>query len=243
MSITTWFLEAARGLAELVLVPHCVACNEMIPPGPAMCHACLETLDRVDPDMCCPTCGDLAGPEPCHRCVGNPPPFEKIDVAWAYSGAIPDAVHRLKFNGGAWVASPLIRAAYPTPRAGWEELDALVPIPLHVQRQRERGYNQARLLAAELGNMLDIPVMEGALQRHKATVAAATLAPAEREEMVRDAFVASRRAKIKGLKVGLVDDVVTTTSTVRSAALALREAGVSNIVVIALARGGHGLDP
>jgi ComF family protein len=125
---------------------------------------------------------------------------------------------------------------------GWSRLvpsgpepDVIVPIPLHPKRQRQRGYNQATLLARELGAQLGRPVVEDTLRRTKATAPQVDLKFQERRDNVRDAFVC-QNAGLAGKQVMLVDDVCTTGATLESAAIALQNIGVRAIWAYTLAR-------
>jgi ComF family protein len=130
--------------------------------------------------------------------------------------------------------------AWPLTPPAWRALDVLVPVPLHRTRHRERGYNQARLLAAVLSERTGVRVAPHALVRVKATAAVAGLPLDQRAAMVEDAFVKGEEPAVRGKRVALVDDVVTTSATVRAACAVLREMGASAVEVICMARGGHG---
>jgi ComF family protein len=234
-------VDAVLGLAELVFPPRCVGCAQMLPPGRLTCAVCATAVDRVEDQPHCPRCLDLVGPGTCPRCASRPPPFEEVRAGLVYGGTVTDAVHRLKFGGSPWVAAELADVAFPS--VSWASgIELLVPVPLHPSRHRERGYNQAALVARALGGRAGLPVAPHGLERVKATVPAATLSPEEREAAVSHAFAVREPGTVRGRRVGLVDDVVTTTATVRAAARVLVDAGAT-VVVVALARGGSGAEP
>jgi ComF family protein len=114
--------------------------------------------------------------------------------------------------------------------------DVVIPIPLHWWRRWKRGYNQSEALAIMLASRLKLPCRPGWLRRVRHTSQQTSQTPTERKENVRGAFRARSMAKLRGKKVLLVDDVLTTGSTCHDAALALREAGASQVVVAVLAR-------
>jgi ComF family protein len=129
---------------------------------------------------------------------------------------------------------------------GWSSLtppglkiDAIVPVPLHPSRQRQRGYNQAALLAAEVGAQLQIPVREEQLIRTRATAPQVDLSAEARRDNVRGAF-RSTGSELSGKHVMLIDDVCTTGSTLESACATLREAGVRSVWAYTLARAKPG---
>ncbi|MCE5307024.1 MAG: ComF family protein [Acidobacteriales bacterium] len=116
-----------------------------------------------------------------------------------------------------------------------ERFDVLVPMPLHWVRRWRRGFNQSYLLARELSRRTGIPVV-GALRRKRSTASQASLSRAERRRNVRGAFEPRRDADVGGLRVLLVDDVLTTGATANACAAVLKRAGASCVTVLTLAR-------
>lgn len=156
----------------------------------------------------------------------------------AFEGASRALVHALKYGRRVSAASDLVRAVLPVlPELPLHGIGVVVPVPLHAARLRERGFNQAALLAAGLAGALDRPVAH-ALRRNRATREQAGLDRAHRLENVANAF-APGRARIDGARVLLVDDVVTTGATLAAAAGALMDSGAERVVCVALA----GRDP
>jgi ComF family protein len=123
-----------------------------------------------------------------------------------------------------------------------EEIDLVVPVPLHPRRKRERGYNQAALLGRELANLLGLSCHESALSRVRATLPQVGLTDTERSQNVRHAFRCIRPASIRGRRILLIDDVMTTGSTVASASSSLLEAGAKRVCVLTLARAVTGVE-
>jgi ComF family protein len=148
------------------------------------------------------------------------------------------AIHQFKYEDLRCLASPLGKLM----AEGWSKLasssikpDVIVPIPLHPKRQRQRGYNQATLLALELAARLQRPVVEDALIRTKATAPQIDLNIQERWANVRDAFQC-QTSSLSGKQVLLIDDVYTTGATLESAAVALHRTGARSIWAYTLAR-------
>jgi ComF family protein len=155
-----------------------------------------------------------------------------------YSDPLRTAVHQFKYEDLRCLSSLLGKLM----TEGWSELapsgpapDVIVPIPLHAKRQRQRGYNQAALLARELGSWLGRPVNEDTLIRTKATAPQVDLNVQQRQDNVRNAF-ACRNDDLSGKQVLLVDDVCTTGATLESAAVALHSTGARPIWAYTLAR-------
>lgn len=232
------------GLLDLLFPRACSACGARPCAGP-FCQGCSTRLE-VPPVFRCPRC---AGPLPlpgwnaprvaglCPDCLADPPAFSAVRVPFTHGGAASEAVHRLKYRGRREVArtlGPLLAAAA---RADKRQLDAVAPIPLHPARRRERGFDQAALLARALARQLAIPYRGDLLQRARPTAHQVGLDRLERQRNLAGAFLAAAAAG--GLRIALVDDVITTGATARAAARALLDAGASEVRVVAVARAGH----
>ncbi len=197
--------------------------------APQRCAACDQALDRGAPGAFCSGCAPLL--EPLARGLG----------AYRYGGPLATALQRYKYGGESSLCGPLgalLAEAALRRHAG--RVDAVVPVPLHPRRLRERGYDQAALLAAEVADALGVPLLVGWLERRRRTLPQARLGAARRLDNVRGAFRvrAGRWPRTDGLprRLLLVDDVTTTGATLREAALALRDAGVERVLRIALAQ-------
>lgn len=155
-----------------------------------------------------------------------------------YDGALRVAIHELKYRGRRRVAARLAEriAAEPLSRAVLTPEVVLVPVPLHPRRKRERGFNQAELLASELGRRLFLPVRASALVRRLDTPSQTGLTALARRRNVKDAFAVRGRAQVAGRVVVLVDDVVTTGATLRACARALQDAGAGEVRSVSAAR-------
>lgn len=204
MPITTLL----RGLVDLLAPPQCAACEAELHPGSAgFCGACAPLLDP------------LAG-------------AEARVAAYRYGGPLADAIRRYKYGRRAELAHPLGRLLVPAARAR-ADLDALVPVPLHPRRLRERGFDQASLLAGEVARALAVPRRLDLVRRVRATPAQASLDREGRLANVRGAFVASPASH--GLRVLVIDDVRTTGATAGAVASALLDAGARSAHSLALA--------
>jgi ComF family protein len=221
------------GWLDLLFPLRCAGCDRV---GEApFCQACAATL-RTPPSGCA-VCGGPAegGSEPtpgarprCRECTRAPPAFASARAPFLYEGALADAVHALKYRGRAELAGPLglLFAGVEPPRA-----DVICPLPLHPERLRERGSDQALLLAQAASRQLGLPV-RSLLLRARPTASQVGLDRAGRELNLRGAFRASPGAR--GLRVCILDDVFTTGATANAAARALRAAGARRVEVRAL---------
>jgi ComF family protein len=193
-----------------VAPPGCVACDERVRERHAFCRACAESIDGCSDD----DAGSLVA-------VGR------------YGGALAHAIQRLKYEDCSWVAPALGDLLAARCLAAGCAPDLVIPVPLHVDRLRERGYNQAALLAARLARV-GFPVDPTGLVRLRSTQPQATLRRIERHRNLRGAFVA--RASLAGKYVLLLDDVTTTGGTLSACEDAVVAAGgvVSGYAVLAL---------
>ena len=204
-----------------LLPPTCLLCGAGGADRLDLCEPCLESLPRAGPFAL--------------------PPFAAVVCPWVYAYPIDHCVQALKFQGErAWArvfGALLARArlgvggvppvALPLPRL-------VVPVPLHLRRLRERGYNQSADLARFAARALALPLDAHALERRRATEVQSRLPAAARAANVAGAFHAAR--PLQGLRVALVDDVLTTGSTVAAAAAALVAAGAGGVELWVVAR-------
>jgi ComF family protein len=236
-----WFLAAL----DLVFPAVCPLCESSLGEGrrDPLCGACWDGLPRIEPPWC-DRCGlplgeldapEVAAPRRCQRCADDPPAFAFARAASPYDGLVRDAVHALKFRGKRAVAGTLAELIHEQLGARLPgDVRALVPVPLTADREHERGFNQALLIAERLGRLLRVPVEPRWLRRVRATRPQTELSSTERRTNVRRAFAAS--PAVAGHHVVIVDDVVTTGATAGECARTLLEAGARSVGVVAVAR-------
>lgn len=152
-----------------------------------------------------------------------------------YGAAARDVTLRLKYGKVTWVGGVLGHAMRGI-AAEMTRPDVVIPVPLHPARLRGRGFNQSALLAGPLAKAMGCPMNTAALRRIRDTTPQAGLSKQDRKENIRGAFVVSGKRSLSGMRVMLVDDVITTGMTAREAALALLNAGACSVEVIAFAR-------
>lgn len=171
----------------------------------------------------------------CGACRGDPPPFDRLLYGWAFEPPLAQVIRGLKYRRLDYLATAWAAALFDRVQSTLPPLDAVVPIPLHWFRRLGRGYNQADLLASGLARRMGLPKL--ALRRRRSTPAQTTQSATERRRNLRGAFTAP--PSVRGLRMLLVDDIVTTGSTLRAAASALRAAGATAVTALTLARTSH----
>ncbi|MEO8160145.1 MAG: ComF family protein [Arenimonas sp.] len=222
----------ARWSSQVLLAPRCLVCGERGADGLDLCGHCRAELPWNR--EACPRCAlPLAGGEDCPRCLSGAPPFGLAHAAFRYTFPIDRLVPRFKFHGdlaaGALLAMLLAWSLDPAQRP-----QALLPVPLHRSRLRQRGYDQALELARALAREAQLPLLAGRLRRCRRTLAQTELGAAARRRNVLGAFALSPGPPLPA-HVALVDDVLTTGATAGECAHLLLDAGVERVDVWAVA--------
>lgn len=201
---------------------------------PWACAACLRRLPLLKGPQC-DRCGRLVaadGAGLCRFCRASPPPFAWAQHLAVYDGHLQAHLHKLKFENRRTIARPLgSLLGKVLARRRIARRAVVVPVPLHGKRLRQRGYNQAALLAEAVAAVLDRPFHGRVLVRRKETLTQARLTVQERLRNVQGAFVCLSPAEVAGRQIILVDDVFTTGSTCTAAAMALLRAGAASVAV------------
>ncbi len=240
------------GAARIAEKTFCALFNRIFPDE---CRVCGEALREVSRIPVCSRC--LEDPEPMHAeyfCVACKMPFlnqfpldregrcslcrlglsgfDEVFTYGSYEGSLRSLIHVFKYGRVQPLAKPFgdfLMRALPRER----QFDAIVPMPLHWRRRWDRGFNQAVLLAQEVSRRRNVPVKK-AVRRSRATLSQAGLSNAKRRANVRGVFRATER--LDGMRVLLVDDVLTTGATASACARVLKRAGAKHVSVLTLAR-------
>lgn len=236
-----WWAALLTGLARSLYPPRCVLCARA---GADFCSACSASLDAgLEP--ACPQCAaqvpGLSGSAPaiaCGACQRDRPAFDACIAAAVYAAPFDQLIVALKYRARLAYAPLLAQrlaerctvSAQPAP-------DLLVAMPLARERLAERGFNQAEALARPLARQLGLPLVAG-LQRVRATLAQASLDVTARRQNLRDAFAVTLplATRVAGAHVGVVDDVMTTGSTLHEVARLLKRHGARRVTGLVIAR-------
>ena len=223
--------DLARAALNTLFPPRCAVGNTE---GQFLHDTCEDKLPRLNKPYCS-LCANPGTPRVCSWCAATAPAFDAISAPYLMEGPVTDLVHGLKYENLRASAPELGRllAGHLKPQA--RAADLLIPVPLHGRRERERGYNQSALLAREVGGSTGIPVVDEALERTKNTPPQVSIAGHEdRRQNIEGAFECL--GGVEDRRVLLIDDVVTTGSTMDACAKALKEAGATRVWGLALAR-------
>nr|MBQ8252260.1 ComF family protein [Lachnospiraceae bacterium] len=235
------FIWLWQYILRLVYPVRCPFCDEPVPGREMLiCAECMTKLRPVR-DSYCMKCGkklDRPEDEFCADCVKYPHLYDRGRSLFVYEEPVKASIYRFKYAGRKEYArayatlverelGDFVRSIKP---------DALVPVPLHRKRYQKRGYNQAELLAGEIGRLVGVPVLRGQVQRVKNTIPLKMLERDRRQNNLKKAF------KINGNDVKLntiiiIDDIYTTGSTMDALSAVLREAGVRRVFFVTLSAG------
>jgi len=232
-----------RLLLDSILPRRCRKCGQILTIEGELCEKCLNELNFIFPPYC-RKCGhplsekEARGKMLCASCLRKKRfPFRLSRSALCYDEASKNLILAFKFmdrtENARLLAAMLKVAGEDIFKAG---VDVIVPVPLHYTRLVKRRYNQAALLARELGRYTGLPVDCFSLVRHKKTRPQVEFSGFERVRNVKNAFSVPHPEKLAGKRVVLIDDVLTTGSTLKECAAALKKAGVRSVDALTVAR-------
>ena len=232
-----------NAVLNLLLPPSCLTCDAEVDGFGRFCAACFAQAQFISQ----PFCRRCAAPFShaaqfvngvCPHCAQAPPPWEQARAALRYDVHSRRMILLLKHNDRPELARALAPMMVRAGAALLEAADLLVPVPLHPARLRARRYNQAALLAREIGRLTQVPTRLDALVRLRATQSLGDLSADQRAAMVAGAFAPRRGAVawLMGRRIVLVDDVLTSGATGGACTLALLAAGATRVDVLVAAR-------
>lgn len=234
---------AGKTLLSLLYPPHCADCGASTEAGCHLCASCAEKVRTIEPPFCerCsqPFEGAIEGDFTCANCADRELHFDCAVSRYLSRGVVREFIHRFKYEGEFYLRHQL--AAWAADALGDERMraqpfDFLVPVPLHGARFREREFNQAEAIAVLLSRRAGKPVLN-CLRRIRYTTTQTRLDRQARMENLRNAFRVRQTPRVQSRHLVLVDDVLTTGSTVDECARVLRQAGAASVRVITVARG------
>jgi ComF family protein len=235
-------LEPLRALASLFYPPLCAVCSVPVGHDEYLCAECGDKAPRIKPPFCA-TCsepfqGSITESFSCANCAHRVLHFTAAVAAYRSRGIVRKIIHDFKYGKqlhlrhviGDWLAETL-----GDPRLHGRRFDLVIPVPLHPTRKRERGFNQAELLADALSARANLPA-HNALERIRYTTTQTAFDRSERMENLHNAFRLRKNADVRGLRVLLIDDVLTTGSTLSECARVLKAGGAISVHAATAAR-------
>jgi competence protein ComFC len=239
MQLRSDFLSA---VVSLFYPPACAVCSSHVGAGEYLCAACDKRLPRIVPPFCAkcsePFPAAISDTFACANCSHRRLHFEAAVAVYRSRGIVRQLILTFKYGREIHLRHLLARwliAASGDERLRTARFDLIVPVPLHPARERERGFNQSALIAELLSARTTLPV-RSVLQRVRYTTTQTAFDRAERMENLRGAFRLRKTANVQGLRVLLVDDVLTTGSTLSECARVLKTAGARSVHAATAAR-------
>ena len=236
-------LAATLRLAlDLALPPLCPSCREPLGDGIGLCAACWAKLSMIEPPYCArlgiPFAYDPGPSLLSMEAIADPPAYDRARAAVRYDDIARALVHAFKSGDRLDLAPLMGRWMARSGRELLDGADALAPVPLHWRRLWARRFNQSAALAGEISAISGVPVLHTGLKRVRATAQQVGLSKSERAENVQGAFrvPTDGKAAVKGRRLILVDDVLTSGATVDTCARALLRAGAAHVDVLVFAR-------
>jgi ComF family protein len=236
--------EILTGIADLIFPPRCITCDNLLErhdPLP-FCPSCMDGIRFIRSPLC-PRCGVpfpvIEGEDHlCGDCITSKKPYAAARAVGRYDETLLTAIHRFKYRGRTGIGEILGRIMADFAAGIWDMkiFDRIVPVPLHRKKLRERGFNQAVILARKLSKQFDIPLDFTSLRREVFTSPQVGLGREERSANVHGAFTVRHPERITGRRILLVDDVYTTGSTLAECARVLSRAKAEAVTVLTLAR-------
>ena len=243
-------MSILSALIDLLFPPVCLLCGRFLWDDPVLvmgqridfCTECCTSFKRITGPVC-PSCGrpypEDSGPDHlCEDCMVTPPAYDMITTPFVFEGPLMDAIHAFKYGGKSHYAKSLgpLLAQFASDTLYFGHRPVVMPIPLHPKRLRERGFNQSLLLAKYVCKELEGDLDFLSLVRTRFTPPQTTLGRAERFQNLKGAFELKGGKVVENRVIVLIDDVVTTGTTVNECAKVLKRAGAEEVLCVALAR-------
>ncbi|MGE5599006.1 MAG: ComF family protein [Bacteroidota bacterium] len=245
MATGGFWQDLLHGLTDLVFPPmrRCAVCDRETGARLPFCRGCLERLPLIAPPIC-RRCGRMlrlcaSADGTCRECARESFYFQQARAACLYEGPVREYLHQVKFHRSYDMAVALadLLAVFVREEGTFRRYQAVVPVPLHGRREAERGFNQAAVLARAVAGVLSRPLLPRAVVRFRPTETQSRLGRERRRDNVRDAFQAAEPGLLRGRRILLVDDIMTTGYTVSECARAILRAGAVEVGVLTLANG------
>jgi ComF family protein len=238
------------GIADTIFPPLCITCGAVLEEHAPLpfCPSCTAGIRFIGSPLC-PRCGipfsTAEGVDHlCGECLTTEKPYAVARAVGLYEKTLLTAIHLFKYRGKIGIGEVLGRLMADFAGGQWDMtvFSLIIPVPLHRKRLRERGFNQAVILAHQIARRFSLPLDFMTLRRERFTAPQVGLGREERSANVRMAFAVRKPEKLAGRKILLVDDVTTTGSTLTECASVLMQAKAETVAILTLARALHDYD-
>ena len=232
--------QLLNSFKRMLFPPHikCVFCSSELSEKDKhlTCEKCFNTLP-FNTGKVCTRCGHpvFGVAQYCIDCKGTPCDYEHARAPFLYEGQIKSILYKLKYSGAQYLSYALSAYLANEYIINNFSCDACIPVPLCNKRLKERGYNQAYLLARDFCNNIKIPLLSSTLIRIKDTPSQTQSSGRERAENMKGAFKVENKLSIKGKSILLIDDVYTSGATAMECASVLKRAGAKFVYVLCVA--------
>lgn len=232
-------------IINLVFPPKCISCGKIVEEYDALCHNCWKEIEFIQKPFCnkcsSPLQVKISENDLCANCLKNMPLYVKSRSAVAYNEETAKIIFKLKFYDKSHVKKFMAKTMLKTSQDIINDIDILIPVPLHKKRLIFRKYNQALLLANEIEKLSGKKVIYNFLMKKKHTTPQAKLKGVERAKNLKDKFCINPKylkniENYKNLNFAIIDDVMTTGSTINECVKVLNEKGIENVYAITFAK-------
>lgn len=230
--------------ADILYPPRCPVCDKIIvPKGNYVCEGCEGSFKYIG-NIYCIVCGKPLRNESadvCSGCLEKKHIFDECRGTFVYDDAMRKSIYRFKYHGrceySKYYGLEMVRVLKE--KINQYNADAIIPVPMHIKKERQRGYNQAYLLAKEISYQTKIPILNNYIVRSRSTAIMRNLGAAQRENNLKKAFKISGDV-VKLTNVIIVDDIYTTGATMDAMARCLKESGIRKVYGLCLSSGRTG---
>jgi ComF family protein len=231
-----------KKITELLFPNQCLYCNHLIGQEGAFCNSCWQKLQFIT-DPKCNICShpfefQITDNLTCAKCLNNKPSYDKVITLFRYNQIIKKVIGDFKYYDNTFLSKKLAQNLINKHSPELSEIDLIIAIPLHKKRLRKRKFNQAILIGKEVSKVLNKRFINDLLLRIKNTTAQAGLRKKQREKNLQGAFALNKKYQemIKSKKILLVDDVMTTGTTLENCAKILKKFGAKEVTVLVIAK-------
>lgn len=236
-------MNVFESILDLLYPPCCGLCGELLPDKTSLCRKCQSSIPQIEEPSCIycgkSIIGTIEGQNICIECSKDTKYYTKLICCYEYDGIIREKLIKYKFNDDCYLYKTFAEILYNRLKH-FEQLnsiDYIITVPMHKIRKRERGYDQLELIAKEISKKAKIPYIKDVLYKNTNTLHQSQLDKAKRKNNLKDAFKITNKNKIYAKNLLLIDDIITTGSTINECSKLLYMNNAKNIYGAVIATG------